>query len=198
MVYTRKLQRQMVGGAMLEVTRNFNVHFEPFGAGYRLEGTQLSASVAAPSRIAEFARLEEQRVETGVFPLLLDRMGQIVDGAGPHESHEIEEALAGLNREYERNGPDGQELDLLVEALHQAGARMTSQLPRDIFAPVETTREQQQEIALPWGESGAVTTRFVAVCDPQTGLMHEASREVVTDLAGDQRRTVESWRLIAA
>ena len=39
---------------------------------------------------------------------------------------------------------------------------------------------------------------FDAVRDPATGLMREASREVVTEAAGGRRRTLESWRLTPA
>jgi hypothetical protein len=36
---------------------------------------------------------------------------------------------------------------------------------------------------------------FSAARDPATGLMREARREVVTELDGDRRTTLESWQL---
>jgi hypothetical protein len=36
---------------------------------------------------------------------------------------------------------------------------------------------------------------FTAERDPATGLMREARREIVTQVSGDLRRTVESWTL---
>jgi hypothetical protein len=40
-----------------------------------------------------------------------------------------------------------------------------------------------------------VTVRFTATIDPATGLRQHAAREVLTDLAGDRRRTSETWSL---
>jgi hypothetical protein len=39
---------------------------------------------------------------------------------------------------------------------------------------------------------------FTATRDPVTGLMREAQREVLTEVAGDLRRTIESWTLTLA
>ncbi len=196
MIYRRTLERQLSDGEVFRVERAFLVHFGPQGSGYRVEGNQISAAVQAPESLSTFADLEERRVETGVFPLVLDHRGHIVDGEGDYSSPELEMALEEVRRRLGLN-EDGpvDELQQLVTALHQAGAQMIAELPLDLFAPDQPVRHMQRQITLPWGDSGEVSTHFEAQRDPQTGLMREASREVVTLLAGDRRRSVEHWTL---
>lgn len=80
-------------------------------------------------------------------------------------------------------------------SLNRNLAQVKAQLPRDLFAPRQSPREARRDVALPGGGAGAVSVRFTAQTDPATGLMSEAEREVVTDLAGDRRQSVESWSL---
>jgi hypothetical protein len=196
MLYRRRLERNMLGGWKFIVTREFRVRFEPVASGYVLNGMQLSAHVDAPERLARFAAVEEQRVESGMFPLFLDPAGQIIEGNGEISGDAIERAMQEV-RERFPEGPGKQEDEALafIEALHSTGTRLTAELPRDLFAPVEEVRSDRRELALPWGDSGEVSTRFVAERDPLTLLMRHASREVVTRMGDDTRRSIESWDL---
>ena len=72
---------------------------------------------------------------------------------------------------------------------------MITPLPVDLFAPVEMSRRESRQVALPGGEAGEVAVTFTAERDPRTGLMRQATREVRTRLSGDLRSTVETWRL---
>src|SRR5690606_1437221 len=92
-------------------------------------------------------------------------------------------------------GSDRAEVIRLIESIRHSGEGMTSQLPIDLFAPSEGLRKQEEQLTLPWGEAGWVRTSFSPVTDPRTGLMRQARREVLTDIAGDRRRTVENWEL---
>lgn len=201
MLYHRGIKRILLGGASIEVTRSYTVQFEPVRSGFRVEGHQVSVDIQAPANLREYFQLEEERVESGVFPLMLDWAGQIIDGESSLLSPQVEQALAAMNRQLQSSthAPRGaDELTLMIDSLHQAGTALTSQLPRDLFAPVEAFRQQAREIALPWGEAGAVSTAFRAKSDPETGLMREAQRDVVTRLSGQERRMQEFWHLARA
>lgn len=195
MTYRRIVERELTGGALLRVTRDFAVQFESVGRGFRIRGRQIQAHVEAPDNLAQLAALEEQRVELGIFPLLLDGAGQIVDGNDDLPNAQISAAVAEVQR---RLGDDAAEAGTLVEALHSAGLQLTAELPHDLFSPPEGTREERAQVTLPWGESGEVATRFEATCDPQTMLMRSASRQVITRMGLDERRSGEHWELFSA
>jgi hypothetical protein len=192
MVYRRTLERSLPGGAMFRVSRDFSVRFEEAGAGFVLTGEQVSARVDAPANLADLAALERQRVEVGIFPLLLDGFGQIIDGQEPAQSGEVARAVSDIRQRF---GNEGAEASALIAAVHQAGTRLTAELPHDLFAPHESPREAREEITLPWGDRGEVLTVFEAERDPLTRLMRSARREVVTRLGNDERRSSEFWEL---
>lgn len=195
MIYRRVLTRALAGGAEFRVTRDFAVRFASVGRGFQVSGQQVAAHVEAPANLAELAALEEQRVELGIFPLLLDGAGLIVDGSDDLPNQQIASALAEVRR---RLGDTGEEAGQLVEALHATASQLTAQLPQDLFAPAETLREERQQVALPWGDMGEVATRFEAVRDPATGLMRTARRDVITRMGTDERRSGEHWELFSA
>jgi hypothetical protein len=198
MLYTRRLERGLAGGASLTVSRGFAVRFAPESDGYRVEGEQIEVAVEAPERLATLARLERERVETGVFPLSLDAVGAI-RGVPPFAASAqldaaVREVSARLD-ESPRTPAERAELHAFVEAVHRSAGQLVTALPHDLFAPVDCPREESRAIALPAGGAGQVRTSFTATRDPATGLMREARREVVTEVSGDLRRTVESWTL---
>lgn len=195
MVFRRVMNRHMAGGALLRVTRDFNVRFRSTDTGYAVEGRQIAARVEAPAALHSFARLEEQRTETGVFPLMLDRSGQIVSGPAGEQDTRLEAAVAEALRLI---GDGAGEARQLIAALHEAGAGLVAQLPRDLFAPVASQREQRERVTLPWGEAGEVVMRFEAQVDETTGLMRLARRHIVTRLGTDERQSDEQWELFCA
>lgn len=110
----------------------------------------------------------------------------------------VERAIREAAARIEALGDSSGEKALLqqfVAVIHQTAGKLVSDLPVDLFAPVQSRRHESREVSLPGGEAGEVTVLFNARSDPATGVMQEAVREVVTALGGDQRRTVESWRL---
>jgi len=197
MLYRRRLVRGLRGGASFNVTREFRVRFEPVAGGYLLNGAQFSARVEAPQALANFAAIEEQRVETGMFPLVLDGAGQIVEGNADLSANAIEHAMQDVRERFPvEAGKQPNEAVEFIEALHSTGTRLTAELPKDLFAPVENARSDRREIALPWGDKGEVSTRFEAERDPLTHLMRHAHREVITRMGDDTRRNYESWDLL--
>jgi len=198
MLYTRRLERPLADGARLVASRSFAIRFAPVDGGYRVTGTQVGVEVTAPDRLAAFARIEREREETGPFPLLLDAAGRIVGGPAAPLSAQLDaavrEAIAELDAR-PRDPAERAELLRFVDAVHQAGGRLTTELPADLFAPPATLRSERRRVTLPNGQAGEVTVTFSASADPATGLMRQAMREVLTELEGDRRRTLESWQL---
>ena len=196
--YTRRLERALPGGRSLVVSRSFAVRFRHADGGFLVDGEQLAVEVEAPEMLAGFARIEREREELGLFPLLLDAEGTIAGTEGIPLATRLDEAvretLAALESQ-PHSEAERAELVRFVSAFHQSAGRLVTELPRDLFAPPDAPRTEHGEVALPGGELGEVTVTFTALRDPATGLMRQALREVVTALEGDRRRTLESWRL---
>jgi hypothetical protein len=195
MIYRRTLQRQLPGGAMLATTRDFRVRFSAGPAGYQVEGTQVRARVEAPASLASLARLEEQRVEGGIFPLTLDHHGHILDGAGMTMTEQVSLALEDVRQRF---ATTGREVHELLGALTAGSSRFAAYLPHDLFAPAHDDVERRETIILPWGQAGEVRMRFSASRDPDSRLMRLATRDVITTLDGDERRSTERWELFEA
>jgi hypothetical protein len=197
MLYTRRLERGLADGASLVVSRSFSVRFRPQGAGFVVEGEQVAVEVEAPDKLAEFARIERERREQGLFPIVLEGDGRIAGTLAPMTAQldeAVREAVAKLDSRPREPGARA-ELVHFVNAIQQSAGKLVTELPRDLFAPGSAPHTEVREIALPGGGAGEVTVTFSAAADPATGLMKRAVREVVTALDGDRRRTVESWEL---
>jgi hypothetical protein len=198
MTFGRRLERGLPDGNRLVVARSFAVRFVAEPAGWTVTGEQVGVTVEAPPRIAALAELERQRVETGLFPFALDRSGVIVGGSESRPAKELERAVAIVRRTI-ADAPlaagERQEAEAFVRAVHDAGAKMTSQFPDDLFAPRDDAVHATRELGLPGGEQGTIEISFTAVTDPATGLMREAHREIVTAIGQDRRVTREAWTL---
>jgi hypothetical protein len=200
MLYTRRLERVFPDGARFTVARSFEVRFEHWGDGFRVEGRQVGVEVEAPEALAAFAKLEREREreERGLFPLLLEADGSISEGAGAPLATRLDDAVReslALIEARAHEAAEHAELVRFVQAFHQSAGRLVTELPPDLFAPPPDPRVESRAVALPGGDSGEVTVTFAAARDPATGLMREALREVVTALEGDRRRTLETWQL---
>lgn len=201
MRYVRRLERDLGGGASFVVVRSFAIRFVPFGRGFRIEGEQQGVEVEAPERLAEFARLERERTEASLFPLTLDAAGLITGGEARQPATQLDEAVRAVLAQFAARPRDAAELEQMQQylaAVHQGAGRVLTELPRDLFAPGAGPRSERRDVALPGGERGLVTVTFSAEADPATGLMRRAERTVVTELAGDSRRTAELWTLAPA
>ena len=198
MLYTRRLERELADRARLVVGRSFAVRFVPQAGGFRIDGWQVGVEVAGPAALEPLVRLERERVETGVFPLELDAAGVIRGRPHAAASAQLDQAVREVAARIDRwDHPPAQreELRAFVEAVHRSAGDLVTELPHDLFAPVDCPREESRAVALPGGGAGRVRVTFTAERDPATGLMREARREIVTEVSGDLRQTVESWTL---
>jgi hypothetical protein len=199
MTFTRRLERGLAGGANLVVARSFAVRFGAAVGGWTITGEQVDVAVEAPERIAALAAIERQRKETGLFPLTLDRSGMIVGAPDAPRTKEVDQALALVRSELAKRNlaaDERREYERFVRAVHDAGAKMSSALPADLFAPRERTTHAQRELALPGGGAGTIEISFTAEVDPATGVMRQARRDIVTAIADDRRLTREDWSLL--
>ena len=197
-LYERRLERTLGDGARLEVTRSFAVSFAHEAEGYRVDGEQVGVEASAPEALATFARMERERRDDGVFPLLLDAEGRIRPGAKPYLAAHVDEPVreAGIRHDRQAHDPAArEELRRFMEAIRRSAGELLTELPIDLFAPDEVPRIERREVGLPDGSTGLVTMTFTAHRDPATGLMRQAMREVITDLGGSRRHTAERWRL---
>lgn len=198
MLYVRRLRRGLADGSAFDVSRSFSIRFIAVGSGFRVEGDQVEVAVHAPDRLARFAEIERTRREEALFPLMLDARGLIAGAGAPIDAGKLDAAVHEAMSEMTTNrlpAGDRAEAAHFFASLSRNLSQVIAQLPRDLFAPRQSQRESTRNVALPGGGAGAVSVRFTARVDPLTGLMREAERQVVTDLAGDRRLTVESWSL---
>lgn len=201
MRYTRTVVRQMPGNLSLSVGREFAVTFRRFESGFMLEGQQTGVQVDAPANVAELVRLEEARDESDLFPITLDPFGQILSSriarpSGQDLHQAVEQALGDLATQ-PIDQDERAQLSRFVATLQQAGQQVIAHLPTDLFAPEANQRRDERDIALPGGIEGRVETVFESRSDPETGLMREAQRNVITSVADSRRGTLESWSLTA-
>jgi hypothetical protein len=198
MLYMRRLERGLADRARLVVGRSFAVRFVPEVMGFRVDGSQVAVEVVGPKALESLVRLERERVETGVFPLELDATGVIRGRPRVTASAQLDEAVREVAARIERwdhTPAERDELRAFVEAVHRSAGDLVTELPPDLFAPVDCPREESRSVALPGGGAGQLRMTFTAERDSATGLMRAARREIVTEVSGDFRRTTESWTL---
>lgn len=201
MVFRRHLRRELGGGYAIVAQRDFEIRFQPSAGGHRIDGRQLASVIEAPPSLEAYARLERERPEGGMFPLLLDGEGLIRSSADGEPSANIERALdlalAQVDAEVKTQG-DLVEARGFILGLQQAAGTISSALPIDLFVPPETRQQASRRLTLPDGTSGDLSTEYWGRISPDTGLLEEARRVIVTDTGGARRETAEIWTLRAA
>lgn len=199
MVFRRMLRRELAGGNAIVAQRDFELRFQSMAGGFRIEGRQVASAVEAPPSLEAFARLERERREDGMFPLLLDPGGLILSGPEGAPSASIESAIdLALEQVSAIEGQaDREQARAFVLGLQQAAGTITSAMPIDLFVPPETLQHASRRIALPDGTSGSLSTEYSGTVWPETGLLREARRVIVTDTGESRRETVETWNLNA-
>jgi len=198
MLYTRRLQRELNDGKLFVVTRSFAIRFEPADDGYRVTGEQVAVEVDAPPQLARFVEMERRRVEQGLFPLHLTKAGQIVGLKDVEQAPELDNAIAQVLTtiaEVVKPAEDAEQLARFARAIHENALLLLTTLPPDLFAPERAEHQESRTLNLPDGSEGVVTASYHMARAPATGLLTQAQREIVTEVAGHHKRTVESWTL---
>lgn len=202
MRYTRRLHREMVRGGAIEAERFFTLSFVPHPRGYRIEGYESAPpQVSGPAAVEAFLRLERERHETGLFPLSLDRAGQIIGESSRAGSLQLDRAIEEALHRIANSSLDIDDqaaARTFLAGMQQAAASLIAAPPADLFHPPSGSLGEQREVAMPGGGTGTVSVTFTASADPATGLMRGAERLVLTRLGESERRTSERWTLSPA
>ena len=197
MLFTRRLMRELPDGAAIIVTRTFEIDFLPMAGGFRVEGRQVAAHVEAPPRLNGLARLEEQRQETGLFPMQLDGAGRIVAGPGGPPAdlgHAVDEAFGWIARNPMRQADHAAAQEFVI-GLQTVAARITTALPPDLFTGNPKPLERTQDLTMPDGLPGKISVSYTGTARSGGGLLARAQRIVTTEASGSVLRSVEEWTL---
>jgi len=207
---SRTLVRDLPDGAEILVKRIWAVVFQPVEEGFTLSGQQTSIQVETPPSLKFLAQMEEQRAETGLFPMDLSAGGMIAAGVPRPNSEMFDRAVSAVARQIDRGGQidGGGQIDRgglsaddtrltaeALSALQKSAAELTSKLPRDLFHPVQPHWQIDRSIVLPGGLSGSVTVTFDARMDATRQLMEHSERRIVSSIGGTSRTSTERWEL---
>lgn len=200
MLFRRSMMRDAGRGITITVTRGFEIRFVPLASGYRLEGSQVYAEVDAPEELAQIAELERNRIETTVFPVLLDARGLVLDSSGPEPrpTPELDQAVELALARFREIGADETTIadaQTFFQWLQQAGGTIGAEMPPELFVPPPEPQQVIRTIELPGGLTGTIETRFGGTVTPETGLMRTAERAIVTRVEGTSQQSLESWSL---
>ena len=196
-VLERLLERQLADGARIAVTRSWACSFATLGAGARVEARQVAVQVDAPAALSAFARLEESRDASGIFPLELDRTGAIVGwradgGSGVGEA--VERAIAQIDA-HVTQATERQDARSFVAGIGETASALVSQIPRDLFFPVPGSRKESRPVELADGLKGSYEVAMTASTQPQSGLLDVCERQIATQVGETRRETREVWRI---
>lgn len=198
-VLTRTWRRTLPDGKEVVARRSYSVRFARDGDGYRVEGELVSSVVEAPPSLRAIAELEQARPDKGLFPIRLDRRGQILptDGApqnqSPSHADGAQVANGRIGGSQLSDDEKAQAIGFVQEVLDRGGSMAA--WPQDLFHPQPGTHKVTRELALPGGASGAVTVSTDAQLSRDGSMLGRVDRVVQTDLGGDRRIVRETWTL---
>lgn len=194
-ILTRSLYLPFPDGKQIGVTRTYEIRFSPSGSGFRLDGRLLETRVEAPPRLAALADLERRRPDTGLFPVLLDRQGRILESPplsdGANAAHEA--ALGARAIIAQASPPPGLREQINGALNSLTGTRSRSDWPPFLFNPGLAERTASRTVYLPDGTQGMAETRISVEGLLSGGIPRRVERRVTTRLEGTQRTTREVW-----
>jgi hypothetical protein len=194
MTMTRTLVRTLADGKQVVVTRRFQIRFTPEGDGFRLDGEQTGAEVAAPPALAGLAEIERKRVDKGLFPARLDAQGMIRQ-AGSAEDPATTRAAVTQGQQIIAAAP------IAADAKRDRGAVLgrvansatPSVWPVFLFNPGAQDRVERRKLTLAGGAEGEIEVRITVQGLMTSGLPMVIERTVTTRLSGTSRVTREVW-----
>lgn len=200
MLLTREFRRALADGQVLVVRRRYAIRFVPSATGYTVTGELAGVEVEAPAALADLAEVERNRPDAGVFPLQLDRSGQIVERPAPAETVDAARARTAMAAYLARTDLTTQErtaAQAIAIKLQRQSQAAGSGWPADLFHPAPGPRSETRELALPDGRNGRVTVT-VEASGGAGGLLAQMERRVATELDGTQRVNIDRWTLSEA
>lgn len=201
LVLTRELRRPLADGKEVVTRRSYEIAIVRDGDGYRVDGRLIDVEVDAPPALRALAALERARPDEGLFPIRLDRNGQIVTAGSLHDDAAVgaaSERVALRLSKASLSADDRQVAESFVSQLRSGGKSTALTLwPRDLFHPMEGSRSETSRVDLPGGADGSVTIATRARARAADGLLESVERTVTTRLGDSERITRETWLLIS-
>lgn len=164
-------------------------------------GRQINAKVSAPPALESFAKLEEARIEHGMFPINLTEIGRIRQAANAGHASEIDKAVDLAMAHIRDGGQNAEQKNAafhFLRSLQQSAGQATSQMPQDLFFPDRLNHSHSRPVPLPRGISGKITIDFAAVLNDNSTLLKTAERAVTTTVEASSRTSIERWILAPA
>ena len=202
-ILRNRSRRPLGGDAALLTERNYNIRFTPLAEGFRVEGEQISSSIDGPPDLAPMFDLWRRQVNMSMFPFSLDAGGLIVAGSGPAAApvpglDEMIDTGIEMLRKSGQTEAQIHDAKTFFLWLQLAAAQIVTDVPPDLFVPPSEPEQTSRAIELPGGSSGTIEVRFGGSRSPETGMMAEATREVITSTEGTSQRIVDNWALLPA
>lgn len=193
----RVLTRELGDGASIVVTRRWRIGFAAARPGMSVSGEQTFAEVVAPPRLSPLAQLEQARSTAEMFPIRLDRTGQIAGTERGMDAAHLMRAIDTGRALLERAGaPDAaQDARGFMAQLAAMGAEAVSTIPRDLFFPAPARKSAMRDVALPDGSKGTIKVDTDASVYVETGLLRASERVIVTRIGSSTRASREGWSL---
>lgn len=198
MVLRRIIQRDLSGGASIEVQREWRVSFTRTADLIVIDGEQISVEVLAPENLARLADMERNRQEDRFFPLTLSPTGLILGGDAKARSNPLAGAVE-VARSLLVSSPLSMEMHQQnLAAIAAGGAALLETMPRDLFYPESGEQVVSETMALPDGAIGEFEQRFTASPNPSGGWLDKAERRIITRLGHSTQTSREIWDLRTA
>lgn len=198
LLLTRTLRRTLPDGKEVITRRTYEVRIEPLADGWRVDGRQIDCTVEAPPSLRALAAIEQARHDNGMFPILLDAGGMIVElgksDNGADTAPAAQTAAALLDSPRLSAADRGAALGFVRQMQASAASGERTVWPRDLFRPAPGQRMETSALALPDGSQGRVTVSVDSSTLPAEG--ERIIRTVVTEAGGTRRVTQEEWTLV--
>lgn len=192
----RTLERTLGDGQEVRSIRRYLIRFVAEPAGWRIEGTLQDVSLSVPPALEGFAALERARDERDLFPLLLDKTGQIRGGGGasldPQLRGRAEQLGEGVLARGLKSADERDRSSAMLAAVIAAGEGGTA-WPRDLFNPVSPETLETRKFSAPGGATGTLSLTVRSTGHVAGSLPAAIERTIVSELAGTRRTTREQW-----
>lgn len=194
----RRLERSLIGGDQLIVTREWRVEFRGEGDAIAIGGIQIDAQVDAPASLAALAAIEQSRSTDTMWPIMLSSDGMIVAAGRDTTEADLAAALSEAKKIIiKRGAPAAQQAahrQFLAE-LERTRTTLLDRLPEDLFFPVGTPMRVVRPIELPGGLMGEFEVSYDAIPAVENGWLGRAERRITTRIGQVEQHANELWEL---
>lgn len=195
---TRRIKRDLKGGKSLIVERDWQIEFMRQGRGISITGSQLSARVDAPAKLASIAAIEEQRSTQGMWPILLSQEGVILatgEYTDPADMNAAMKQAEAVIAAQEGSFEAAKRHRKYLSQMQKTANSLFELLPPDLFFPREPARTVSEYIELPDRTIGEFEIRFEAQPSSAGPWMERSMRQITTRIGEKSRHSIEEWTM---